>query len=162
MADIMNTDPVRLGLPQLAQRLGVEMLGKILDRHKQAGQYTTGRTSSTLRIIPTENGYQLYGWKYAGTYDEGRKPGGMPPVEAIEEWIMAKGLTFDKPNNLRHYAWAIARMIAVRGTRRYRAREDIFDTPIREMKEELSQNTTKYLAEEIRRELLRTDLKNNQ
>lgn len=155
----LQTTPVTQGLVQEARLSGERMLQQVLERHRKEGQYTTGATSSTLRIEDKPDGFQLVGWKYAGTYDEGRKPGGMPPVSAILAWIEAKGLTFDKPGQAEHYAYAIARSIAIKGTRRYREHADVWATPIQNMRSDLASRATKYLADAVARELLRTDLK---
>lgn len=153
-----DTTPIITGLAEIATERGERMLEEVIARHKRLGQYTTGKTSSTLRIVPTGNGFKVIGWKYAGTYDEGRRAGGMPPVSAILEWIRAKGITFDKPNSAEHYAYAIAHTIAKRGTRRYSQHEDVWDTPIKEMTKDIAGLQTKYLAMEIMRSMKRIDI----
>lgn len=148
--------------------LGEEMLTKIKERHIQAGQRATGKTSASLRIIPTGTGFQLYGWKYAGSYEEGRKPGSLPPIKAILEWGKAKGIKdidFQNEKQAKSWAWAVALRIKKMGTKRYiRAAsgspEDIFETPVREMREQLASMVTIFYSENISKQLLRTDIKN--
>ena len=159
MATLTDTNPIDLELVRIATERGEQMLADVISRHKSLKQYTTGKTSSTLRIEPKPDGFELKGWKYAGTYDEGRRAGGMPPPSAILEWIQAKGLTFDKPNSAEHYAWAIARTIAKRGTRRYRNPVDVWQTPIKEMAQDITATGTKYLAFSILQSMKRIDLK---
>ena len=146
--------------------LGEDMLVKIKERHLQAGQRATGKTSASLRIIPTGAGFQLYGWKYVGSYEEGRQPGSMPPVQAIIEWGRAKGLKgidFQNERQAKQWAWAVALRIKRMGTKRYQNAsngqpEDIFETPIREMQEQLAELVTKFYSENISRQLLLTDI----
>lgn len=157
---LTDTTPIDVGLYDRVIVCGAQMLNKVKDRHKRLGQYTTGKTSNTLRIVHTGNGFQVVGWKYAGTYDEGRREGGIPPVSAILEWIQAKGIAFDKPNSAEHYAFAIARTIAKRGTIRYHNNADVWRTPIQEMREAIATTSTKYLATAIAEKLKRIDLKN--
>ena len=67
---------------------------------------------------------------YAAFVEEGRKPGGMPPVDAIEQWVKRKGrkrnsglkaaavFTGKSEDQLaRSAAWAIAKTIKEHGTR---------------------------------------------
>ncbi|MBQ0035094.1 MAG: hypothetical protein KBS77_07345 [Bacteroidales bacterium] len=164
MATILDTTPLIGDITHL----GDEMLAKIIQRHKTIPvydgkpEYTTGQTSSTLRIIPTETGFTLYGWKYAGTYDEGRKPGKMPNPDAILAWAKAKNIQFKSESQARSWAFCVARKISREGTYRYKLsiggqQTDIFATPIREMSEQLQSLVTKFYAQNISRQLLRTD-----
>lgn len=52
---------------------------------------------------------------YAEPVEHGRKPGKMPPVDAIELWVIRK-LGISDPNESRQVAFAIARKIAKYGT----------------------------------------------
>lgn len=59
-------------------------------------------------------------WKWMGN---GRGPGRMPPVQNIERWISARGLTIS--------AWAVARKIAKEGSKDYREKNpNIFEQSI--------------------------------
>lgn len=161
--DVLDTSPLMGDITHL----GDDMLRKILERHRAAGQVATGRTSSTLKIVPTEAGFNLWGWSYAGSYDEGRAPGKMPPISAIVEWGRAKGIRnvdFKSEKQARAWAFGVAMRIAKSGTKRYQQaadgkRTDVFETPIKEMSEELEAITTRFYADSIRRELYRTDPK---
>lgn len=160
-------------LVQEANDLGLDMVAKIIQRHRQAGQYTTGKTSGMLHIVPTDNGFQLVGWTYTGTYDEGRQPnrqpwgsGGSGSTEfsdALLAWAKAKGLTFKTPRDAQNWAFCVMRKISTEGTRRYKLaqkgqRADVLETPIREMREALSQRCSAYFEEQIKRTLFRIDL----
>lgn len=156
-----------------ANQLGKKMVADIIKRHKAAGQYTTGKTSGMLHIVPTENGFQLVGWTYTGTYEEGRRPNrakwgtsGNQSTEfsdSLIAWAQAKGITFRTPRDAQSWAYCVMRKIATEGTRRYKKAmqgqpEDILRTPIREMQEALQAKVSGYFAEEIKRQLLRIDL----
>ena len=65
-------------LIEICSDVGNALVNEIKQRHKAAGQYVTGKTSAMLHIQPTEGGFRLIGWKYSGTYEEGRKPNVKP------------------------------------------------------------------------------------
>ena len=59
-------------------------------------------------------------WKWMGN---GRGPGRMPPVNKIQAWVDARGLTIS--------AWAVARKIAKEGSKDYRQKNpNIFEQSI--------------------------------
>jgi hypothetical protein len=85
---------------------------------ERRGKVATGRTISTLSTVVTETpGFvtgELQGesqWKWVGN---GRGPGGMPPIGPIQAWIDAKGLAIS--------AWAVAKTMALKGSKDYRNR----------------------------------------
>lgn len=60
-------------------------------------------------------------WQFVGS---GRGPGGMPPVEPIQAWLNAAGISDVSP-------WAIAKSIAAKGTRDWRMKKpNVFTTAI--------------------------------
>lgn len=62
---------------------------------------------------------------YAEPVEYGRKAGRMPPVDAIELWVIRKlGLSADES---RQVAWAIAKSIAARGTKASEMLKNGFD-----------------------------------
>lgn len=156
------------GLAKEAQLLGQRMIVDIIKRHKAAGEYTTGRTSGMLHIVPTANGFQLVGWTYTGTYEEGRKPSGWGNGgsgtefrDALLQWANAKGLIFKTPRDAQSWAFCVMRKICQQGTRRFRfpgERPDVLTTPIREMKEALTAKVNAFYIEEIKRTLFRIDI----
>ena len=156
-----------------AQQLGQQMVADIIKRHKDAGQYTTGKTSGMLHIVPTENGYQLVGWTYTGTYDEGRQPNKKPWgqgggnstdfTDSLIEWANAKGLTFKTPRDAQSWAFCVMRKISQQGTQRYRDaqkgnRTDVLATPIADMKKALTRKVSGFYAEQIKQTLFRIDI----
>ena len=157
---------------QKANEIGQQMVADIIQRHKAAGQYTTGKTSGMLHIVPTENGFQLVGWTYTGTYDEGRQPNRKPWgsggngtefSESLIAWANAKGLTFRTPRDAQSWAFCVMRKISQQGTRRYREaqngnRTDVLATPIQDMQKALKRAVSGYYAEEVKRTLFRIDI----
>ena len=87
--------------------------GAIYDR------ITTSVTSGTGFVtgqLETDDYYQFVG--------SGRGPGGMPPVEPIQAWLNAAGISDVSP-------WAIAKSIAAKGTRDWRMKKpNVFTTAI--------------------------------
>ena len=164
--DVLDTQK----LVKESQQLGQKMVADIIKRHKDAGQYTTGKTSGMLHIVPTANGYQLVGWTYTGTYEEGRKPSGWGNggsgtgfTDSLLEWAKAKGLTFKTPKDAQSWAFCVMRKICREGTRRYKDaqsgnRTDILTTPIADMQKALKRAASGFYAEEIIRTLFRIDL----
>ena len=159
-------------LLQQATEIGQQMVSDIIKRHKDAGQYTNGKTSGMLHIVQTENGFQLVGWTYTGTYDEGRQPNRKPWgsggnstefSESLIAWANAKGLTFRTPRDAQSWAFCVMRKISQQGTRRYREaqsgnRTDVLATPIQDMQKALKRAVSGYYAEEIKRTLFRIDI----
>lgn len=161
MSDILDVSPLMSDVTNL----GGEMLQKIRKRHIDAGQKATGKTIGSFHITPTGQGFQLVGWKYAGTYEEGRKPGSMPPPAALIEWARAKGITFDSDADAKRWAFALALKIKREGTKRYRLAQvgqqpDIFRTPIAEMQKQLESMVTDWYSKKIVQQIFRIDLNN--
>lgn len=161
-------------LIEICSDVGNTLVNEINQRHKSAGQYVTGKTSAMLHIQPTEGGFRLIGWKYSGTYEEGRKPNAKPWgrsgskstdfSQALLAWASAKGITFKSEQQAQGWAYCVMRKMAQKGSQRYRNAqaghpEDIFRTPIADMQERLMKQWMFYLSQQVKRELLRIDLK---
>ena len=88
---------------------------------------TSAKNPTVILHTPAYTNFMLYG----------RKPGRMPPLEPIESWMKAKGLTGS--------AWAIRQHIADFGTKGYD-----FLTPVwEEVKENLIQKIQKTICNAI-------------
>jgi hypothetical protein len=90
-------------------------LKKSLEKY---GRKATGKTIAAIRSESNDNGFEVYGPKHVYTLVYGRKPTGpgassegRPLIEAIKEWIAAKGL------NLNPYA--VTAKIHKQGTKLY-------------------------------------------
>lgn len=135
----------------LAARLN-ELRERIIANIDNAGEKATGATQQSLRVDITDLTGTLYGRAYFATVETGRRPGKMPPVQTIKEWIEAKGLHVEPmeykrtPSErwqpkytpieraLNRMAWGIAYKIGREGSALYRAggRTDIYTEPIQE------------------------------
>ena len=74
----------------------------------------SGESIDSLYEVPTPKGFRIMGsesWKYI---NEGRTPGGRPPINVIEQWIDDKGI---QPNDIskKSLAFLIARKIGAEG-----------------------------------------------
>jgi hypothetical protein len=104
-----------------------DLVGRIREEANDRGKVASGRTLASLRTSVLSSTSvaigSLYGgdwWKYVGN---GRGPGRMPPVGAIQQWINSKGLNLS--------AWAVAKRIALDGSRDHRlGRTNIFTDSI--------------------------------
>lgn len=89
----------------------------------------TGKTIKSLRTEVTVSGKNvkgtLFGSGVTNILKTGRKPGAMPPVSAILEWVRAKRIA--NSANERSVSWAIAKSIAKKGTLIYRGQAPALD-----------------------------------
>ena len=88
------------------------LIEDILEVYEQSGKKTSGQFGEGLEAVYSNNGYNvaLFGYGYL----MGRKAGKMPPVQAIKEWVINKGISDSV--NASGLAWAIAKKIAKEGT----------------------------------------------
>jgi hypothetical protein len=93
---------------------GVELCRLALS---EQGINASGLLSSSARFEMTPQFLAWYAIGYVEYVDNGREPGGLPPITRIEQWILDKGISFE--GSLRSFAWAIAKSIAANGTRAY-------------------------------------------
>ena len=129
MASSANLSPARRVMESAMKTLRDNIAQGMKDR----GKVATGGTIASM--VTTVNSYEniqgnTFGlvarleandnWKFVGN---GRGPGGMPPVQTIQAWITAKGLTLN--------AWAVAKKMAKQGSRDFRLkRTNIFTDEI--------------------------------
>lgn len=81
--------------------------------YSASGASVTGNWAQQLEVKASGTGAQLWGTGYI----EGRKPGTPPPSEAIEQWIVAKGIASRLENDMSisSLAFIIARKIGREG-----------------------------------------------
>lgn len=91
---------------------------KVIDDIKrdqsEKGMVASGRSAGSLRFTVTPNEGKLFGANYFRHQREGRGPGGFPPIQALEDWIRAKGIQPD--TTIEYMAFAIAKKMAQRGS----------------------------------------------
>lgn len=90
----------------------------LIAKHLELGMKASGRWIDSLEVIEQEMSVKLIGEKYTDQLVYGRKPGTMPPVSAIEQWIRDKGITSNIP--IKSLAFAIATKIKKEGTNYYK------------------------------------------
>lgn len=85
----------------------------IIEAYNSSGKRTSGEFEKGLQIQYAPNKAVLIGYTYLG----GRTGGKMPPVAAIEKWLVQKGIApIEKKLSISSLAFLIARKIAKEGT----------------------------------------------
>lgn len=86
------------------------------------GMTASGLSSQSLRSVIGKDSAQIYGSDYWKYQTGGRGPGGMPPVQSIENWIISKGIPV--AGSVEGMAWAIAKKIEKNGTDVFEGKRD--------------------------------------
>ena len=93
----------------------------LVKRHNELGMKASGLWESELSVDIYENGGKTTAMLTGLTYTEqlvyGRKPGKFPPIKAIEQWIIDKGIQLENKMKASSLAFLIARKIAKEGTK---------------------------------------------
>ena len=100
----------------------------LIKKHLQLGMKASGRWINNLEVVTDRMSIKLLGEHYTRYLVNGRKPGKMPPVKVIEQWIKDKGLQTRLP--ISTLAWAIAMSIKKKGTKYYPEGTDLLDAVI--------------------------------
>ena len=97
----------------------------IITAYEASGQQVSGNWADTVKVEATPHGYSIT----AANYINGRAPGTPPPSEAIEAWIIKKGIAARLQNNMTvsSLAFLIARKIARYGWRPKQGSDTIID-----------------------------------
>jgi hypothetical protein len=103
-------------------------------KFRELGMPATGEWEENIEA----RGNEVWGRAYTEQLVNGREPGRMPPVEAIEKWLLAKFGVVD-----RNRAWAIAVKIKNEGTSWYPNGSDLLEVLE-------SQEVVNYITEQIR------------
>lgn len=99
----------------------------LIAKYKELNMRASGQWENALRVeVAPINGGGLRGIISGADYtyymQHGRKAGKMPPIQAIEQWILARGIRpIQEKMNTNALAWAIAKKIARDGTKRMQA-----------------------------------------
>lgn len=96
-------------------------------------------------------GNEIWGRDYTEQLVNGREPGRMPPVEAIQQWAIAKFGNGDI-----NVAWAIATKIAQEGTTWYPEGSDlleVLETP--EVEQYIQQQLSLFIVAEVQLQFTR-------
>ena len=126
----------------------------IIQYQKDTGAWASGDTAKGYEVsVDSEFSGQLLGYKYAGILQTGRGPGKVPYSfkEIIKRWIVAKKIQPKDGKSIDRMAASIAWVIHKKGTALHRdgTERDIFDTPLSEFSERLSNRLSTFYTKEI-------------
>lgn len=137
---------------EVLNEFGNAVVEKYKERFESAGHVATGQLTNNIKYSLDSRGTDInvnleiadY-YYYAEEY--GRKPGKMPPVDRIKEWIETKGIPVEK--TLDSFAWAIAKKIARDGNVAYRnGGEHILETVVAECIADYEEKLNEALSED--------------
>ena len=100
---------------------------ELIAKYKELNMRASVQWENALRVevAPITGGGLrgiISGADYTYYMQHGRKAGKMPPIQAIEQWILARGIRPIRENmKTNALAWAIAKKIARDGTKRMQA-----------------------------------------
>lgn len=114
----------------------------------------SGDLAKSVRYEVDSTGLRVYALDYILYVNDGRRPGKVPPREAIKSWIEEKGLTFDIPIN--SLAFLIQRKIAKQGTTAWiQGGTDLVDDVINDtLIEDITQAFADDFIKQIKSEIL--------
>lgn len=138
-----------------------ELLEKVAEAYLKDQQEknirSSGKSAASVKMESTE----AYGWvrgiHYFRQQRVGRRPGKFPPVDAILQWIQAKGITPSGNIAPKSLAFLIARKIARQGTDIFMGRRPALnvDEKIKELVAEFRKEVAADRKEELE-EMLKT------
>lgn len=95
---------------------------ELADKHIELGMKSSGKWQSSLQVESGNEFGRVIGEPYTEQLVDGRKPGKFPPIQAIEQWIIDKGIIANIEGNIKisSLAFLIARKIAREGTKYFK------------------------------------------
>lgn len=110
-------------MSRITQILSAEfeaLKNELIAKHDELGMRASGQWADNLTVRLGENGAEILQESYGDQLEFGRKPGKQPPSEAIEQWLIAKGIAarLEKGMTVSSLAYLIARKIAREGWNR--------------------------------------------
>ena len=97
------------------------LLSDIREIYNNSGKRTTGRFSNDLTVEYSNTETKFTAIIKGHVYLAGRAAGLTPPIQAIQEWVISKGIASAGSNEASGIAYAIATKIAREGTNRSNA-----------------------------------------
>ena len=96
-----------------------EIKKDLIEKHIELGMRASGKWVESLEVITEGNTTKILGLEYTEQLINGRKPGNRPPIEAIKQWIIDKGIINQIQGKITvtGLAFAISIKIAKSGTR---------------------------------------------
>ena len=137
----------------LTEELNI-LKAEIITLHEAAGQKASGKTEQGFEIDVNDTVGQLLGYSYVGVLGTGRRPGKVPTefVDILKRWAQAKGINFSNEKQFTIWANAVKWKIIREGTKLYRSgiHQDIFETPIENLKVRVTKRVSDYFDEQIK------------
>lgn len=140
---------------QAISKLLENVRAEIIDDQETKGLRASGQSARSLKTKTREISGTIKGTLTGAAYftfqEQGRRPGKMPPVQSIRDWIEAKGIQVDNKESL---AWAIAKKIAKEGSDIYQnkrpalATEQIIEIEIEKSRPEINKAIFDYFRTE--------------
>lgn len=98
------------------EALKVELIAK----YDEKGMRSSGKWANSLEVEVSENKATIWGEAYSQQLETGRAPGKQPPSEAIEQWLISKGIAarLERQISISSLAFLIARKIGREGWKR--------------------------------------------
>lgn len=147
MGKILTYDPkaaqviIRTELEFLRDRIAANIM--------RNGQNASGQTIQSMRVEAGDEEGTLYGRRFFGVLETGRRPGRVPSgfAQIILKWMQAKNIQADDGKDLR-MANAIAWAIRKRGSRLFRegGRKDVFSNEIPAARERLKERFSELMT----------------
>jgi hypothetical protein len=96
------------------------LMEDLIKEYDRLGMRASGNWEDSLEVQTTEESGKIIGEKYSEQLEYGRRSGGFPPVQAIEKWIIDKGIVskIQGEISVSSLAFLIARKIAREGWNR--------------------------------------------
>jgi hypothetical protein len=138
----------------------VEMIKMdIVKRYHELGMKASGQFEQEAETVKEGKKYFIKGSDYSGVLVKGRKPGTMPPIQQIENWIKAKGIKPIEDNiSISSLAFLIARAIKEKGTKYYQqGGTDLLDSVITpERMQQIINRVSEFNIIDLKNKIMRT------
>lgn len=97
-----------------------KLMADIGAEYERLGMRASGQFKEELEVQVTDTSGKLLGMPYAEQLEEGRKSGKQPPIAAIKQWIVDKGIVNQIKGDISvsSLAFIIARKIGKQGWKR--------------------------------------------
>lgn len=120
----------------------------------------SGKFADELVVETTDDSAKIIGEKYAEQLEYGRKRGKRPPVEALKQWVIDKGIA-SQAKKVSSIAWAIAYKISQKGWKRQKhggvelVSKVVTDKRIQEIIDKVGNELTITLVSRLEKEFLK-------
>jgi len=128
---------------------------EMVDRLYSNNSVVTGNLVNSIKVLQAQDEkgnitYPISYKKYGDYVDDGaeRGKGGMPPVEAIADWIKLKRINVPTAMTPQQFAWAVAKSIEKRG-QRFKKPKPFIGVSLQEALNRNTQNVANAAAQDI-------------